>query len=102
MKKLMVLMTASIALAASQTQALDAEAKFKTSCAACHAPQTAAMLGAPAAFDAAAWAPRMEKGMDTLVKHVTEGFNAMPPRGLCGDCSADDYKALITYMSTAQ
>ncbi|MFK3999676.1 hypothetical protein ACI2KW_30405, partial [Pseudomonas aeruginosa] len=29
------------------------------------------------------------KGMPTLVQHVTNGFNAMPPRGLCTDCSAE-------------
>jgi len=38
--------------------------------------------------------------MDTLVNHVTNGFNAMPPRGLCMDCTAEQYKALITFMST--
>jgi cytochrome c5 len=27
-------------------------------------------------------------------------MNAMPPRGMCNDCTDADYKALITYMST--
>ena len=31
--------------------------------------------------DHAAWEPRLAKGMPTLVQHVTNGFNAMPPRG---------------------
>jgi cytochrome c5 len=39
------------------------------------------------------------KGMDTLVKHVEEGYNAMPPGGMCGDCSKEDYRALIEYMT---
>jgi cytochrome c5 len=43
---------------------------------------------------------RMEKGMETLVKHADEGFNTMPPKGLCFDCSADEFKALIEYMAT--
>jgi cytochrome c5 len=34
-----------------------------------------------------------------LVKHVIEGFNAMPARGLCMDCSAEGYKAVIAWMS---
>lgn len=48
--------------------------------------------------DHAAWEPRLAKGMPTLVQHVTNGFNAMPPRGLCTDCSAEDYQATIQWM----
>jgi cytochrome c5 len=58
------------------------------------------VAGAPKAFDAAAWAPRLATGMDALVASVTNGKNAMPPRGLCMDCTADQYKLLINYMST--
>ena len=66
-------------------------------CYSCHNP---GLNGAPRLGDAEAWAPRLEKGMDTLVQSVTNGLNAMPPRGLCMDCTADQYKALIKYMST--
>ena len=55
---------------------------------------TAAQTG-----DAAAWEPRMAKGMDTLVASVSTGLNAMPPKGMCFDCSDEDYKALIEYMA---
>ena len=55
--------------------------------------------GAPKTGDQAAWKPRLDKGMDTLVKHVKEGYNAMPPGGMCGDCSDEEYRALIEYMS---
>jgi cytochrome c5 len=48
--------------------------------------------------DAAAWAPRIAQGMDTLLTHATNGLNAMPPKGLCMECSADDLKAVIEYM----
>ena len=34
----------------------------------------------------------------TLVQHVTQGFKAMPPRGLCMDCSTEDYQAVIQLM----
>jgi len=40
--------------------------------------------------------------MDTLVKHVKEGFNAMPPKGMCNDCSDEEYRALIEYMSKSK
>jgi len=37
-----------------------------------------------------------------LVASVEKGLNAMPPKGMCFDCSADEYKALIEYMSAGQ
>ncbi len=42
----------------------------------------------------------MAKGMDALVLSVNTGLNAMPPKGMCFDCTDDDYKALIEYMAT--
>lgn len=74
----------------------DMMAKYDKSCKVCHATGAA---GAPKTGDAAAWAPRMEKGMDTLVASVTNGLNAMPPKGMCFDCSDADYQALIEYMA---
>ena len=73
--------------------------KYNKSCAACHANGAA---GAPKTGVEADWAPRMEKGMDTLVASVTDGMGAMPAKGMCYDCSADDYKAMIEYMAAAQ
>jgi len=71
-------------------------AKYGKSCGVCHANGAA---NAPKTGDAAAWEPRMAKGMDVLVQSVENGLNAMPPKGMCFDCSADDYKALIEYMA---
>ena len=71
-------------------------AKYDKSCKVCHATGSA---GAPKTGDAEAWAPRMAKGMDELVKSVNNGLNAMPPKGMCFDCSDEDYKALIEYMA---
>ena len=71
--------------------------KFNKSCAVCHNTGAA---NAPKVHDVEAWKPRLEKGMDALVQSVTNGLNAMPPRGMCFDCSDEDYKALIKYMST--
>lgn len=73
--------------------------KYNKSCNACHASGAA---GAPKTGVEAEWAPRMEKGMDTLVASAANGLGAMPPKGMCYDCSNDDYKALIEYMATAQ
>ena len=62
--------------------------KYTKSCAICHA------TGA-----AAAWEARLAKGMEALVASVSTGMNAMPPKGMCFDCSDEDYKALIEYMA---
>jgi len=40
--------------------------------------------------------------MDALVASVNNGKGAMPPKGLCMDCTADQFKALIQYMSKAK
>ncbi|MCL4106024.1 UNVERIFIED_CONTAM: hypothetical protein GTU68_058330 [Idotea baltica] len=39
--------------------------------------------------------------METLVASVNSGMNAMPPKGMCFDCSDEDYKELIDFMATA-
>ncbi|WP_346839506.1 c-type cytochrome [Microbulbifer sp. SAOS-129_SWC] len=65
----------------------------------CHSCHGAGVGGAPRAGDAAAWAPRLAQGMDTLVDHAVHGYRAMPPRGLCFDCSEAEFAALITLMS---
>ncbi|RSZ43774.1 MULTISPECIES: c-type cytochrome [unclassified Variovorax] len=69
---------------------------YQRSCAACH---TSVDAKAPLTGSTAQWKPRLDKGMDLLVKHAMEGFNAMPPKGLCADCSAADMRALIGFMS---
>lgn len=71
--------------------------KFNKSCAVCHNTGAA---NAPKVHDVDAWKPRLDKGMDVLVQSVNNGLNAMPPKGMCFDCSDDDYRALITYMAS--
>lgn len=97
MKK--VLGLAAAMLISVSASAFDVEAKYKQSCMACH---SMGVVGAPKSFDAAAWAPRLATGMDALVANVVKGMGAMPPKGLCMDCSTDQFKSLITYMSKAK
>ncbi|WP_445356343.1 c-type cytochrome [Microbulbifer sp. ANSA002] len=68
---------------------------YNKSCTTCHA---AGIAGAPKFGDTAAWAPRIAKGMDTLYTNAINGINAMPPKGLCMDCSDDEVKAAVDYM----
>jgi len=92
-----VLFAAAVAAFAMSATAEPDMDKFNKSCSVCH---TAGVAGAPTAFDAEAWAPRLEKGMDALVASVNSGLNAMPPKGMCFDCTDEDYRELIKYMST--
>ncbi|WP_299598695.1 c-type cytochrome [uncultured Microbulbifer sp.] len=73
------------------------EEKYQRACHVCHATGVA---NAPKVHDPEAWKPHLDKGMDTLVKSVKNGLNAMPPGGMCNDCTDEDYKALIKFMST--
>lgn len=87
-----------LALTASAAMADVPMDKYNKSCAICHAAGTA---GAPKTHDVEAWKPRLEKGDEKLMESVHNGFNAMPPKGMCFDCSDEDYKALIEFMATA-
>lgn len=73
------------------------EKVYQTYCISCHGTGAA---GAPKMGDAAAWAPRIAKGIDTLLGSATNGLNAMPPKGLCMDCSEDELKGAIEYMTS--
>jgi len=71
---------------------------YNRSCRNCH---TIAATGAPLTGDAAGWAPRMGKGMGVLLNNVVNGFGGMPPFGMCMDCDADQFEALIQFMASA-
>lgn len=68
---------------------------YGKSCVACHG---VGVMGAPKLGDNNDWAPRIEQGFDTLLSHAIKGFNAMPPKGTCGNCSDDEIKAAIEHM----
>ncbi|MBZ0335437.1 c-type cytochrome [Marinobacter sp. AL4B] len=70
---------------------------YQRSCMACHGSGTS---DAPLTGDTNAWQPRMKKGMDTLLNNVVSGTGGMPPYGLCMDCNAAEFQALITFMAT--
>lgn len=72
---------------------------YAQSCVACH---TTVDSGAPLTGDAAAWKLRLRKGMPALVQSTVGGLNGMPAGGQCFACSADDYEALIRFMSAGE
>ena len=69
---------------------------YPRTCGVCH---MAGVAGAPKAHDEAMWKPRFDaKGIDGLMNSVNNGLNAMPPKGMCMDCTPGEYKALIEFM----
>ena len=71
------------------------DAVYGTFCAACHGT---GVMGAPKIGDSADWSPRLAKGNDVLADHAINGFNAMPAKGSCMDCSDDEIIAAIDHM----
>lgn len=97
MKRLVVAAGLFVFALSADAAGRKAEEIYSKTCALCHAN---AGTGAPLTGDAKAWEPRLQKGMDMLVTHASNGFNAMPPKGMCFDCTPDEFKALILFMST--
>jgi cytochrome c5 len=73
------------------------ESVYNRACAGCHMTGAA---GAPRIGDKAAWADRISKGADALVKSAIDGVpgTAMLARGTCNACSDDDLKLAVNYM----
>ncbi|ARU58871.1 cytochrome C5 [Oleiphilus messinensis] len=84
--------------AAASSGPRSGEEVYNTKCAACHSTGAA---GAPVSGNAAQWAPRIEQGLETLVSHAINGFNAMPARGTCMDCSDEEVGAAVEFMVDA-
>ncbi|MDT8311019.1 MAG: c-type cytochrome [Methylophaga sp.] len=68
---------------------------FTAVCATCH---VSGLLQAPRLGNKGDWAPRIEKGMETLYTHAINGFKNMPARGGRQDLSDEDVKAAVDYM----
>ena len=72
-----------------------AEDIYKT-CAGCHDTGAA---NAPVVGNLEHWAPRISKGLESLIASAINGTAAgMPPKGLCMDCTDDEIKATVEFM----
>ena len=81
--------------AAKPAAAGEGKTVFDTTCMACHATGVA---GAPKLGDKAAWAPRLQQGLDTLVQAALKGKNAMPPKGGNAGLSDAQVRAAVEFM----
>jgi cytochrome c5 len=87
---------AAAAVAAAGGEPRSGEKVYSTSCFTCHATGAA---GAPKTGDAADWNKRLSAhGVDGLYEHAIKGFNAMPAKGLCMDCSDDEIKHAVDHI----
>jgi len=68
---------------------------YNTYCVACHGTGVA---GAPKKGDALAWESRAAQGEGVLVEHAIKGFNAMPAKGTCADCSDEEITATVQFL----
>lgn len=71
------------------------EGIYKTFCISCHG---SGIAGAPKFADASSWGDRKNKGIKILTNNAIKGYNAMPAKGTCQDCSDDEIKQTVQYM----
>ncbi len=74
------------------------ERVYRSVCIACHGQ---GLMGAPRAGDQAAWEARSKAGMETLVSHAVNGYQAMPPKGGHPELSEQDIRGAIGHMLSA-
>jgi cytochrome c5 len=85
----------SQALLAGNTQEHLGKALFANHCVLCHG---SGIAGAPRLGNKKDWELRSKKKLSLLLKHVKNGYRAMPPKGACLECSSDNLEAAIHYM----
>jgi cytochrome c5 len=64
-------------------------------CSMCHG---SGMMNSPKLGNKSDWAPRIEKGVETLYNNAINGLNMMPARGGRPDLSDDEIKSAVDYM----
>ncbi|GAB3779214.1 c-type cytochrome [Dyella agri] len=78
----------------------DGKTIYDNLCTSCH---TAGIAGAPKLGNKAMWAPRVAEGLETLIKHATDGYhgpdgNFMPPKGGNPALTDAQVKAAVTWI----
>ncbi len=71
------------------------EEVVNTQCAKCH---KTGVGGAPRIGDQAAWIPRVQHGLDALVRSGINGHGGMPPRGGKADLTDPEIRSAVIYM----
>lgn len=69
---------------------------YQSVCASCHGT---GVLDAPKTGDAAAWAPRIAQGFDTLTQNAINGLRGMPPRGGAADLTDVEVQRAVAHLA---
>ncbi len=99
---------------------------FDRFCIVCHSPSMAPMFNSPAAHDVKVWNERKADAFNRVVGNDSSKINlsdaekdsfaikelvqsaingtdkGMPPKGTCSECSDDDLKSVIKFMSSSE
>ena len=74
------------------------EVVYNQGCAACH---DAGLAGAPMFANQDQWTDRTSKGLEVLTANAYNGYNAMPAKGMCMDCSELEIERSVQHMLDA-
>ena len=99
LKKIPVVSMPGMAISeTSETEGRTGQVVYDQGCAACH---TAGLAGAPMLGNLAQWEERTSKGLELLTSNAYSGYNAMPAKGMCMDCSETEIERSVQYMLDA-
>ncbi|CAM4372172.1 MAG: Cytochrome c6 [Legionellaceae bacterium] len=73
----------------------DGKRIYQENCSVCHAKGE---LGSPKVGDKLLWNGRIHQNIDVLFTHAIKGYNRMPAKGACVDCSTSEIIAAVKYM----
>lgn len=83
----------------AQTEEHPGQKIYRKYCRTCH---QGGVAGSPLFGDKEAWAPRIEKGRETLLTNTIEGIPpAMPKKGACTGCTEEELEHAIDFMLQA-
>lgn len=70
---------------------------YNSFCAGCH---VAGAAGAPKTGDVAAWSARLDArgSTEALSASAWKGLGAMPPKGMCMDCTEEEFNGAVAFM----
>lgn len=87
-------------LASADPEPGSAEFIYNGTCVVCHGK---GVEGAPRPGVPSDWSPRLAYGVEELYISTIEGIGtAMPPRGMCADCTDQELKAVVDFMIGAE
>lgn len=90
-----VLLPIGLIACTPEPQKRDGEAIYYRSCFSCHERGHG---GAPMRGNIEQWQSRLDKGEEVLLQSMVNGYNGMPPKGGCFDCSDKDLQMALEFM----